>query len=214
VIRLAFRLVALLVAAAVVYLVVTFVLVAGAAHKDEAQRVQAIVVFGAAQYRGTPSKVLAARLDHTVDLYKKGYADKVFVTGGKVPGDVTTEASTSARYLVERGVPDSAILREVDGRNTWQSLANAAAALKQRGLTKVLLVSDPFHDARIEAMAKELGLEPYVSPTRTSPIKGSTQSKYMVKETVAVALGRIVGFRRLMGVDSRVKGVQQTVTNG
>jgi uncharacterized SAM-binding protein YcdF (DUF218 family) len=214
VIRLAFRLVSLLVAAVVVYLVVTFIQVTSAAGKDQARRVDAIVVFGAAQYQGKPSKVLAARLDHTADLYKKGYGDRVFVTGGKAPGDVTTEASTSAAYLAKLGVPDSAILREVSGRNSWQSLANAAAALKARGLTKVLLVSDPFHDARIEAMAKELGLEPYVSPTRSSPIKGTTEQKYMAKETVAVAAGRIVGFRRLMGVDSRVKGVQEKVGTG
>jgi uncharacterized SAM-binding protein YcdF (DUF218 family) len=214
VIRLVFRLTALVVAGAIIYLVVTFAQVTSAANRDQARRVQAIVVFGAAQYNGKPSAVLAARLDHTADLYKKGYADRVVVTGGKVPGDTTTEASTSAAYLVTRGVPDSAILREVSGRNSWQSLAAAAAILKQRGLAKVLLVSDPFHDARIAAMAKELGLEAYVSPTRTSPIKGTTESKYLVKETVAVAAGRIVGFRRLMGVDSRVKGVQSGVTNG
>ena len=157
--------------------------------------------------------MLGARLDHAADLYKQGYADRVVVTGGKAPGDVTTEAAASAAYLTTKGVPDSAILREISGRNSWQSLASAAAVLKERGLTKVLLVSDPFHYARIAAMAKELGLTPYVSPTRTSPIKGTTEDKYLAKETVAVAAGRIVGFRRLMGVDSRVKGVQHTVTN-
>lgn len=213
-IRLAFRLVTLALVAALVYLAVTFIQVRGASHRDQARRVQAIVVFGAAQYNGRPSPVLAARLDHTADLYKRGYADRVVVTGGKAAGDVTTEATVSATYLTERGVPSSAILREVSGRNSWQSLASAAAILKERGLTKVLLVSDPFHDARIAAMAKELGLEAYVSPTRTSPIKGSTEEKFLVKETVAVAAGRIVGFRRLMGVDSRVKGVQEKVGSG
>lgn len=207
-VRLLRRLTVVVVAAAVLYLGVTFVQVWLASRRDQARPAQAIVVLGTAQYNGHPSAVLKARLDHTLDLWHQQLAGTVFVTGGRRPGDQFTEATVSAVYLTERGVPGEAVLRETGGTNSWQSLASAAIYLKERHLTKVILVSDPFHSARIAAMADELGLTPYVSPTRTSPIKGLAAFSHMAKETLEVAAGRIVGFRRLIGVSTRVKSAK------
>ena len=187
-------------ALAVGYLGVTFVQVFQASRREGAKRAQAIVVFGAAQYNGTPSPVLRARLDHAAKLYERGYADRLVVTGGRVPEDRFSEAAASARYLRSKGVPDSSILREVQGRTSWESLASAARFLKQRGVTDVVLVSDGFHAARIGAMASELGLKAHTSPTTTSPITGTETLPYLGKETLAVAAGRVVGFRRVSSV--------------
>ena len=205
-IRLGVRFTVVVVALLLIYLLVSFMQVWQASRRDEARDVEAIVVFGAAQYNGRPSPVLRARLDHTAALYKRGLSDVVVVTGGSQPGDVATEASASARYLKQEGVPERALLREVRGRDSWQSLAAAANFLKQRDRTKVLLVSDPFHSARVEAMADELGLDAYVSPTRTSPIGGVEEVRHLSREAVAVAAGRVVGFRRLMGIKTEVTG--------
>lgn len=194
-----------LISAAAVYLGVTLVQVWLASRHDGAHHAQAIVVLGAAQYNGRPSPVLAARLDHALDLYHRHVADTIFVTGGKQPGDRFTEASTSADYLIARGVPDTAIQREISGRDSWQSLAVAALYLKKQGKTDVVLVSDPFHALRIGGMARELGLHATMSPTRTSPIKGVSALTYMAKEATYVAVGRIVGFRNLVGADHRLK---------
>src|SRR5262249_8171073 len=147
---------------------------------DEARPVDAIVVLGAAQYDGRPSPQLAARLDHALTLYHAGYAPKVFVTGGKQPLDRFTEAGSQARYLEARGVPAAAILQEDHGRTTWESLSAVAATLKAQNLHSVLLVSDPYHAARIKGMAAELGLRSYVSSTRTSPVKGFAAFRHMV----------------------------------
>ena len=206
--RLVWRLARLLLVVLAVYLVITAVQVVAASRRDEARRAQAIVVFGAAQYDGRPSPVLQARLDHAVDLYRRGYADSIAVTGGRQPGDRFTEATASARYLGRKGVPDDSVLREVTGRNSWQSLAATSAFLKARGVKRVLLVSDPFHSARVAAMAEELGLDAYTSPAKDSPITGFSEVPYLAKETIAVAAGRVVGFRRLMRVDSVVERVR------
>jgi uncharacterized SAM-binding protein YcdF (DUF218 family) len=165
---------------------------------DEARPVDAIVVLGAAQYDGRPSPQLAARLDHALTLYHAGYAPKVFVTGGKQPLDRFTEAGSEARYLEERGVPASAILEEDHGRTTWESLSAVAATLKGQNLHSVLLVSDPYHAARIKGMATELGLRSYVSSTRTSPVAGVAAFKHMVKEAGGVALAHLVGWPRVV----------------
>ncbi len=191
-------------AAALVYIGITFVQVFQASRRDEARRSQAIVVFGAAQYDGTPSPVLRARLDHAAQLYRRGYARRVVVTGGRHPGDRFTEAAVSARYLTSKGVPASAILREVRGRTSWESLAAAARFLKRRDVNEVVLVSDGFHAARIAAMASELGLEAHTSPSLSSPIAGSEELPYLGRETLAVAAGRVVGFRRVSNVSHNV----------
>ena len=212
-IRLFRRLIGLVVLVAIVYLAVTFVQVVVSSRRDGARPADAIVVFGAAQYNGQPSPVLKARLDHAAKLYKQKIAPTVVVTGGRQAGDESrqTEARASAHYLTnEKGVPGEAILWETASRNSWQQLASAANELRQRGRTKVVLVSDPFHAARIQAMADELALEATVSPTRTSPISGSTELKHMARETFAVAAGRIIGFGQLVDVDE----VRRTVQSG
>ncbi len=61
----------------------------------------------------------------------------------------------------------------------------------------VLVVTDPFHEDRSLAIASSLGLTPYPTPTRTSPIKGFSTVPYYAKETLGVALGRIIGFDHL-----------------
>lgn len=203
--RLALKLVAAGMAVLVVYLGVTFVQVWLASRRDHARSAQAIVVFGAAQFNGRPSKVLQARLDHALRLYRRKLAPVIVVTGGNQPGDRFTEATAAADYLISKGVPDDDILREVDGRSSWQSLAAAANFLTDRGIRRVLLVSDPFHSFRITAMADELGLDGHASPTRTSPIAGLTNARFMARETVAVAIGRVIGYRREANVDRVVR---------
>jgi uncharacterized SAM-binding protein YcdF (DUF218 family) len=205
--KIALRVALALFAVIFVYLAVIFVQVWLASRRDEARRSDAIVVLGAAQFDGRPSKVLAARLDHAIDLYRRGIAPTVVVTGGNQPGDRFTEAKVSAEYLLSHDVPDGAILRETRGQSSWQSLAAAARFLKERNLTRVVLVSDPYHAARIDDIAHEVGLHAVTSPTRTSPITGFGVWRRMFTETVRVAAGRVFGYGRL----DRHRGVERLV---
>lgn len=190
-----------------VYLSVTYVQVWAASRDDDARPAQAIVVLGAAQFDGRPSATLAARLDHAHDLYEQGLAPVIVVTGGRQPGDRFTEATAAANYLLALGVPDEDILREVDGRSSWESLAAASRFLRERDVTRVLLVSDPFHSFRIVAIADELGMEGHASPTRTSPIRGVAVTRHLLREAAAVAVGRVIGYGREAGIQRRVEVV-------
>jgi uncharacterized SAM-binding protein YcdF (DUF218 family) len=202
--RLTVRLAGVLLAAVLVYLAVTFVQVWAAAGRDEAAPAQAIVVLGAAQYDGDPSPVLAARLDHAADLYRRGLAPLIVVTGGRQEGDRFTEAGAGAAYLESLGVPGSAIERETTSDNSWESLAAASRFLRDDGISDVILVSDPFHSYRIEAIAEDLGLDSRVSPTPTSPVGGTEEIRAMAREAAAVAVGRIIGYRRLVRLDGQL----------
>ncbi|MEJ7844893.1 MAG: YdcF family protein [Acidimicrobiales bacterium] len=200
VLRRTVQVVAVLVVLAVGYLGVTFVQVWQASGRDRARPAEAIVVLGAAQYDGRPSPVLASRLDHAVALYDDGIAPLIVVTGGRRDGDRFTEAQASAVYLERHGVPGGAIERETTGANSWETLVSAARFLTDQGITDVVLVSDPYHAERIEAIADDLGLDATVSPADTpNPLSA------LVRETGAVAVGRIIGWDRLVRLDERVE---------
>jgi uncharacterized SAM-binding protein YcdF (DUF218 family) len=159
---------------------------------DRTHPIQAIVVLGAAQYNGRPSPVLQHRLDHALALYNDKVAPLIVVTGGRQAGDRTTEAGASAEYLMKHGVPDARIAREVKGSDTYLSLAAAARFLKKRNVRRVVLVTDGYHAARVWAIASEVGLDPI-----TSPATSTLATDRLLKESAGIALGRIIGFRRL-----------------
>jgi uncharacterized SAM-binding protein YcdF (DUF218 family) len=185
----------------VAYLVVTAVQVWLTGRRYEPRLAGAIVVMGAAQYDGVPSPDLAARLNQALILWRHGYAVDIMVTGYKEPGDRYTEAQASARYLLTAGIPGQDIL-ESGGSDSWENLAQAAPVLRARGDSTVLIVSDPFHEARSLSIATDVGLHPYPTPAQHSPITGFSTVPYYAKETVGVAVGRIIGFDRLDSLHS------------
>jgi len=174
------------------YLLVTLAQVWSAGRRDDARPADAVVVLGAAQYDGEPSGALRGRLEHARALWSEGRAPIIVVTGGKQPGDRTTEGLTGFTWLRQQGVPEEAILVEVDARSTWEALLASTLILEERGLQRVLLVSDPYHSLRLSGMAGELGLDAGVSPT---PSHADVAA--LARETIAVAAGRLVGYRRL-----------------
>ncbi len=194
--RLVLRIVAVVVALIVGYMAVTAVQVWSTGRRYEPHRAGAIVVMGAAQYNGVPSPDLAARLDQAVVLWRGHYATYVMVTGSKERGDRYTEAQASARYLMAAGIPGKDIF-ESGGSDSWENLALAAPVLRTRGDGTVLIVSDPFHEARSLSIATDVGLHPYPTPALHSPITGWSTVPYYAKETLGVAVGRIIGFDRL-----------------
>lgn len=151
---------------------------------DTSKKAHAIVVLGAAQYDGKPSPVLRARVDHAIDLWRRGLAPLLITTGGRGAGDTTTEAAVERRYAIAHGVPESAILIEPESRSTRESLRNVADML-QPDTRDVILVSDPFHMLRLAILAHRFGLRPRTSPTPTSPITANRSAywRYTLQES-------------------------------
>ena len=189
----------------VAYVGVTFVQVWHASRQDHRQAAAAIVVMGAAQYDGRPSPVLQARLDRAHELYEQGLAPLLVTTGSKQQGDRFTEGFAGYQYLSSLGVPDKDIVVVDTGTNTWEELSATADELHKRSTradaadarVRVLLVSDSYHSLRLEHTAREVGLDPLVAPTGPS-----ASTRRLVRETVAVSIGRVVGYRRLAELTS------------
>ena len=168
-----------------------------AAHHDDASDVahaDAIVVLGAAQYQGTPSPVFRGRLQHVLLLWKQGRADLVVTVGSNQPGDRTTEAAAARDYLIAHGIPPQDIVALPVGHTTYESLQAAAQTLEDRGLHSAFLVSDPWHNARIKAMARDLGLAGYASATWTSGARSEdARGRGYLRETLAYLDYRLLG---------------------
>lgn len=186
-----------------VYVGGTFVQVYRSSRHDGAAPADAIIVMGAAQYNGRPSPVLRDRLDHALELYRGDYADTIVVTGGRQAGDQFTEATTGYNYLREAGVPDEALLKEIDGTSSWESLAASARFLVERHLTSVIIVTDGYHAKRVGAIADDLGLDATVSPSH-SRLSSASELRQLVRETVAVSIGRVIGYDRLLRLDDAI----------
>ena len=200
--RLMVRLALAVVGVVVVYLAVTAAQVWLTSRSSDPHEAQAIVVMGAAQYDGRPSPDLAARLAEAADLWHRGYAPLVVVTGSKEPGDVYTEAQAGAAWLRARGVPAVDVV-EAGGNDSWANLADASRMLAERGVTHVLLVTDGFHEDRSLAIATDVGLVASPVPAAASPITGWSTVPYFAKETFGVAVGRIIGYEPLHGLEAK-----------
>ena len=90
-------------------------------------------------------------------------------------------------------IDDDAILKEVDGRSTYESLRAASRFLLADGHDEVVLVSDGYHALRAAGTAEEVGFEVHVSVVPTEGVAVSS----LARETAAVAAGRVVGYGRL-----------------
>ena len=194
------RVVGLLLIISLVYGCINLAQVWWVGKSDQARAVDAIVVLGVAQYDGRPSPQLQARLDHASTLLLEGASPLVITTGGNQPGDRFTEAETSANYLI-KGLGNDyqavEILQENSGSTTRESLIGVRDIMQSRGLHSVLIVTDPYHSLRSRLIAQDLGLVAYVSPTRTSPLRGASAVSRHVREALGVAVAHLIGFANL-----------------
>src|SRR5512132_3400774 len=134
--------------------------------RDEAQPADVILVLGAAEYRGRPSPVFKARLDHAFDLYTKRLAPRIMTMGGAGGDPVFTEGEVGRSYLIGRGVPSEAIVVENESESTVESLATAGEIMTRMGLQSVIVVSDGYHIYRVKKMLEFRGLHVLGSPRK------------------------------------------------
>jgi uncharacterized SAM-binding protein YcdF (DUF218 family) len=111
----------LLVLAPVGYAVTVYWRVVDQADQDEARAADVIVVFGAAEYDGRPSPVYKARLDHAAQLYHRGLAPIVIITGGSGNDPRFSEGVVGREYLKGLGIPDSRLIAETQSADTAES---------------------------------------------------------------------------------------------
>jgi len=157
---------------------------------DEAQPADLILVLGAAEYRGRPSPVLKARLDHALDLYNRKLAPRIMTTGGAGGDPVFTEAGVGRSYLMGRGVPPEDILIEDEGESTLESTSMAGETMRRTSMHSVIVVSDGYHIYRVKKMLVANGLKVYGSPRKERIAEPLHERWNFVKQAVGYLLWR------------------------
>lgn len=132
--------------------------------KDEAAPADIIIVLGAAEYRGKPSPVLEARLNHALYLYLQDYAPRILTTGGAGGDPTFTEGGVGHNYLARHGVPSEAILVESEGTSTVHTIVASIEIMRRMGLHSCIVVSDGYHIFRVKKMLENSGIKVYGSP--------------------------------------------------
>jgi uncharacterized SAM-binding protein YcdF (DUF218 family) len=132
----------------------------------------AIVVLG---YRppidvaGNLTPEIERRLRRGVELYRRGLAPRMVVTGGPGPGGVV-EADVMARYAEAHGVPAARILRDREARDTADNARRSVELLcagrpLETCAPDVVVVSTPYHLRRALELFRCAGARAQPAPT-------------------------------------------------
>lgn len=141
------------------------VALAGAIHLATRDRVTSLdtvpgcpvaLVLGAEVYPGgRPSGFLRARLDVALELYRRRLVRALLVSGDGT-SRFYDEPAAMRNYLLERGVPDGALLVDPEGLDTY---ASCARARDEFGVHRLIVVSQRYHLPRALVICRLLGLD-------------------------------------------------------
>ena len=151
----------------------------GESSRNEEHPADVIIVLGAAEYRGKPSPVLQARLNHALFLYLKGLAPYILTTGGAGGDPVYTEGEVGRAYLTEHGVPSEAILVEPEGSTTAESLDGAAEIMRRMNLHSCIVVSDGYHIYRVKRLLEWQHIKVYGSPRPAAGLSTGIERRWV-----------------------------------
>src|SRR5882724_2775453 len=112
---------------------VIYITIDGLADRND--RGDVAIILGNAVYPdGGLSPWLQGRVDAALELYREGKVKKIFASGG-IAMDPTEggypEGDAMKKYLVEHGVPDSNVVADNYGRNTYLTAKNFIAWNRQ-----------------------------------------------------------------------------------
>jgi SanA protein len=131
-----------------------WIAIAGASDGDVGDR-DVVIVPGAAVHRGGPSPVLADRLECAIDLYRRGQARRILVSGDH--GDAGyDEVNTMRRYLLARGVADRDVFLDHAGFRTLDTMERAARIF---GVERAVICTQELHAARSVFLARRAGID-------------------------------------------------------
>ncbi|MBZ5560504.1 MAG: YdcF family protein [Acidobacteriia bacterium] len=111
------------------------------------RQADAIVVFaGGVGESGQAGGGYQERVKQAIDLYRQGLAPHVVISSGFV--FAFKEADVMRALAIANGVPESAIVLELQAANTYQNVMFTREILEKNGWRRILLVSSPYNMRR------------------------------------------------------------------
>ena len=130
--------------------------------------------------QGRPKPMLHDRMTVAVELYEKGWADKLLLTGDN-SGPSYNEVGAMETFALDRGVPAEALLLDNEGFNTDASIRRARDVF---GMEHVVIVTQEYHLSRALFLAGSHGLEAY-GVSATLRTYGPRQVIWSLREVLA-----------------------------
>ncbi|WP_283132869.1 SanA/YdcF family protein [Rhizohabitans arisaemae] len=166
----------------------TWAWLTGAAHTRPAAAVPATpvaLVLGAGIPYGTPSPMLARRLDLAADLYRTGKVRAILLSGDNGRKDYD-EPTVMRDYLTARGLPAHKLVLDYAGFDTWDSCVRAREVF---GAHRLTVVSQNFHLPRAVALCRAAGLEAYGVGDDSARVWPELTYGYAAREFLAAGKG-------------------------
>ncbi len=125
-------------------------------HPNDVPETWVALVFGAGvRQDGSPSAMLADRVQAAIALYEAGRVRKLLMTGDN-SSVYYNEVVAMQRYAVARGVPVEDITLDYAGFSTYESCYRARAIF---GVERAILVTQNYHLSRAVYTCRQLGVE-------------------------------------------------------
>ncbi|ADG05245.1 YdcF family protein [Kyrpidia tusciae] len=118
-----------------------------------------LLILGAKIMGREPGAALRARLEAGLDLYRRGYAPRILVSGGQRRPGAPSEADVMADYLRVRGVPPRALIVEDLSSDTVENLLFSSRLMKIHGWRRAVVVTSAYHLPRALWLARLAGLD-------------------------------------------------------
>ena len=147
--------------------------------QKDLNKADCILVLGAGIRRNNPSPMLEDRLKTAIELYNKGIAPKILVSGDHEHDDYD-EVNVMKNYLKENGIPSENIFMDHAGLSTYDSIYRAKKIFKA---SKVVIVTQKYHLYRALYIAKSIDLKSQGIPANKQ--KYAFQSKRDIREIAA-----------------------------
>jgi vancomycin permeability regulator SanA len=154
------------------------------------------IVLGAKSYKGKEyNPCLVSRVNTGVSRYSQGRVVYLLFSGGDDREDRVNESETMKKIAIERGVAENAILLEKQSTSTYENLVNSQKIMKERGLEKAIIISEPFHMARARLIGRTLGIQAEYMASADSPCwnRWTYFSRYFLKEPITIMYYVVTG---------------------
>lgn len=106
---------------------------------------------------GTPAPWLLGRLEATLGFYRTGRCRRILVSGG-IGREGHDEAAVMKAWLTARGVPDSAVVTDNHGVNSFETARFAARLVRRDTLRNPVVISQFFHVPRMRLALEKHGV--------------------------------------------------------
>ena len=147
----------------------------------EVEPQEVALVLGAQVYAdGTPSPYLRGRLDRGAELYRAGKVKVILVSGDNAEATYN-EPDAMRGYLIASGIPESDVVADYAGFDTYDSCVRAR---KIFGVDRLVVVTQSYHLPRAIATCRLVGVDA-VGVGDDSPVRDATWTYGSRRELLA-----------------------------